>query len=35
MEMNLSKVQETVKGRGACVLQSIWSKRVGHDLMTE
>ena len=35
MEMNLSKVQETVKDQGACVLHSMWLKRVGHDLMTE
>ena len=35
MDMNLSKLWETVEDRGAGVLQSIWSQRVGHDLATE
>ena len=31
MDMSLSKRQELVKDREACVLQSIWSQRVGYD----
>ena len=31
MDMNLIKLQETVKDREACVLQSMGSQRVGHD----
>ena len=31
MDMNLIKLQETVKDREACVLQSTGSQRVGHD----
>ena len=34
-DMSLSKLQETVKGREAGVLQSMESQRVGHDLGTE
>ena len=35
MDMNLSKLQETMKDREPGVLQSIGSQRVGHDLVTE
>jgi len=35
MDMSLSKLQETVKNREACRLQSTGSQRVGHDLATE
>ena len=35
MDMSLSKLQEIVKDREACVLQSMGSQRVGHDLVTE
>ena len=35
MDMNLSKLQEIVKDREACVLQSMGSQRVRHDLATE
>ena len=35
MDMNLSKLQETVKDRKPGVLQSMGSQRVGHDLVTE
>ena len=35
MDMNLSKLQEIVKGRGACMLQSMGWKRVRHNLVTE
>ena len=35
MDMNLSKLQEIVKDREACVLQSMGSQRVRHDLVTE
>ena len=31
MDMSLSKLQETVKDREACCLQSMGSQRVGHD----
>ena len=31
MEMSLSKLQELVMDREACMLQSMWSQRVGHD----
>ena len=31
MDMSLSKLQELVKDREACVLQSIGSQRVGYD----
>ena len=34
MDMNLSKLRETVEERGA-VLQSMGSHRVGYDLVTE
>ena len=34
-DMGLSKLRETVKDREACVLQSMGSQRVGHDLATE
>ena len=30
-DMSLSKLQETLKDREACVLQSMGPKRVGHD----
>ena len=33
--MNLSKLRETVKDGEPCVLQSVGSRRVGHDLVTE
>ena len=35
MDMNLSKLWETMEDRGACVLQSTGSKRVRPDLVTE
>ena len=35
MHMNLSKLQRIMKDREACVLQSLGSHRVGHDLTTE
>ena len=35
MDMSLSKLQEIVEDRGACVLQSLGSQRVGQDLATE
>ena len=35
MDMNLIKLQETVKDREACVLQSTGSQRVGHDWAAE
>ena len=35
VEMNLSKVQEMAKSGDPGVLQSMGSKRVGHDLPTE
>ena len=36
MDMNLSKLQQTVKDREAWyMLQSMESQRVGHDLVTE
>ena len=35
MDMNLSKLWETVEDREACVLQSLGSHRVGGDLTTE
>ena len=35
MDMNLSKLWEIVKDREACMLQSMGSQRVGHDLVTE
>ena len=35
MDMNLSKLQETMKDREPRVLQSIGSQRVGHDLVIE
>ena len=35
MDMNLSKLREIVADRGASVLQSMGSQRVGHDLATE
>ena len=34
MDMNMNKVQETVKDREAWVLQSIGLQRVRHDLAT-
>ena len=34
MDMNLSKLQEMVKDREACVLQFTGSQRVGHDSTT-
>ena len=34
MDMSLSKLQETVKDRGADSLQFMGSQRVGHDLAT-
>ena len=35
MDVNLSKLQETVRTRKIGVLQSMGSQRVGHDLVTE
>ena len=35
MDMSLSKLQEIVKDREACVPQFMESQRVGHDLVTE
>ena len=35
MDMNLSKLWEIVKERGASVLQSVESQIVRHDLATE
>ena len=35
MDMNLSKLQETVKDRKPGVLQSMGSQKVGHNLATE
>ena len=35
MDMSLSKVQELVMDREACMLQSMGSQRVGHDWATE
>ena len=35
MDMSLSKLLETVKGRKPGVLQSMGSQGVGHNLMTE
>ena len=35
MDMNLSKLGETLEDRGACGLQSMGSERIGHDLVTE
>ena len=35
MDMSLSKLQEIVKDREACGLQSMGSQRVRHDLGTE
>ena len=31
MDMSLSKLQEMVKNREACMLQSTGSQRIGHD----
>ena len=35
MDMNLSKLQETVEDQGPDRLQSMGSQRVRHDLVTE
>ena len=35
MDMNLSILQEIMKDREACVLQSMGSQRVRYDLLTE
>ena len=35
VDMSLSKLREIVKDREACMLQSMGSQRVGHDLVTE
>ena len=35
MDMSLSKLQEMVKNREACVLQPVRSQRVRQDLVTE
>ena len=35
LDMNLSKLQEIVKDRGAWMLQPTGSQRVRHDLATE
>ena len=34
VDMNLSKLWETVENRGPGMLQSMGSQRVGHDLVT-
>ena len=34
-DMGLSKLREIVKDREACVLQSMGSQRIRHDLATE
>ena len=34
-DMNLSKLQKTVKDRETCMLQSLGSQRVRHNLATE
>ena len=35
MNMNLGKLWETVRDRGPGMLQSLGSKRIGHDWATE
>ena len=35
MDMGLSKLQEIVKDREACYVQSMGSQRVRHDLITK
>ena len=35
MNMNLGKLQEMMRDREACMLQSMGSQRVGRDWMTE
>ena len=35
VDMNLGKLQEMVRDRQACVLQSMGSRRVRHDVATE
>ena len=35
MDMNVSRLWETVKDEGACVLQSVGSQRAGQHLVTE
>ena len=35
VDMSLSKFREMVKDKEACMLQSMGSQRVGHDLATE
>ena len=35
VDMNLSKLQETVEDRGGLVLQSMGSQKVRHDLVSE
>ena len=35
MDTNLSKLQEIVQDRGACVLQSMGSQRVRHELVAK
>ena len=35
VDMSLSKLREIVKDREACMLQSMGSQRVEHDLATE
>jgi len=35
VDMSLSRLQERVGDRGACVLQSMGSQKAGHDLATE
>ena len=34
-DVNLGELQETVEGRGACVLPPMGSRRAGHDLATK
>ena len=35
MDMDLSKLWETMEDRGSCVLQSMGLQRFRHDLVTE
>ena len=35
VDMNLGKFWEVVRDREPVVLQSMWSQRIGHDLLTE
>ena len=35
MDVSLSKLREMVRDREVCMLQSVGSQRVGHDLVAE